>query len=456
MKSYIVKLDQAIPVVYFSVSFAICIVFALVVPPFQVADEFVHFFYASGVSTGAIFPTGLPDGSSGGLIPEAHIQISKGFHSIPFNADIKLDRTLLNEIASVRYNGSMSNVSFGAAALYSPIAYLVPGISLALFRFLDLSPLDAFYAGRIANATFWLLVITLSLKYLTRGRVFFSAVVMMPMLLSQLASYSSDAATIGLTALIAMLISRLWCSPIKTLKEYLFPAVLCGVLATIKPPAILLVLPLMFICARNKDWTALVVVSFASVSLPLIWFVFSSSSGMAQGDYAKLHNINPSMQLEYLLESPFQIFYIAYNTISENILFYYKSAVGIFGWLDTLMPNTFYYILGIALVIAFIGSLFEAHINSISLSIICTVSFLLYSAGIFAALYLSWSPVGAQWVSGVQGRYFLNAFLIFAIAIPSLSKTVSWGILAIPLVWFLQIICTAESLKIIIYRYYLV
>jgi uncharacterized membrane protein len=58
---------------------------------------------------------------------------------------------------------------------------------------------------------------------------------------------------------------------------------------------------------------------------------------------------------------------------------------------------------------------------------------------IFAAQYLTWTPVGATRIEGVQGRYFLPVALIAGAALarrsarePAIARAMAWPVLLFP------------------------
>ncbi|MBB6262632.1 putative membrane protein [Paenochrobactrum gallinarii] len=154
-------------------------------------------------------------------------------------------------------------------------------------------------------------------------------------------------------------------------------------------------------------------------------------------------------------QNPFSIFQIAKETIATRSTFYIESAVGIFGWLDTPMPKWYYLAMIAAISIATIAHIFEIKTNDKPLQLSLFSSCVIYSAAVFASLYLYYTPVGAPAVYGVQGRYLLVSAIILSVATPSIMRGHQSMILTVPVIWLIQLICAIESFRVIVFRYYL-
>jgi uncharacterized membrane protein len=79
----------------------------------------------------------------------------------------------------------------------------------------------------------------------------------------------------------------------------------------------------------------------------------------------------------------------------------------VLGWLDTPLPHTAHRIAGLSLLVAVALVLTRGPDVRSRLRVAAAPLLLLTAGAVILAQYLSWTPVGAHAVEGVQGRYFL-------------------------------------------------
>ena len=128
-------------------------------------------------------------------------------------------------------------------------------------------------------------------------------------------------------------------------------------------------------------------------------------------------------QKAFLLGNPEAFLGAFLNALHEYKYFYMNSFVGCLGTLDTNYPTPVSAsILCVLLVISIYDSIRVEGINwKIKLVdfILIVTSFL----GSFLYIYITWTPtvlgVGANFISGVQGRYFIPIYLFFAVLFAS-------------------------------------
>jgi uncharacterized membrane protein len=137
--------------------------------------------------------------------------------------------------------------------------------------------------------------------------------------------------------------------------------------------------------------------------------------------------------------------------------------VGDMGWLDTYLPPKMVYLYLFVLILYSIIDKTEHRISR-KQKFIALFTFLIIFTTIFAFEYITWTPVGENFIAGVQSRYFIPiAPLIFLILynridvlkisdkrIPFKSKPLINLFLIIFVIIFLSI-----SIFILISRYYI-
>ncbi len=177
-----------------------------------------------------------------------------------------------------------------------------------------------------------------------------------------------------------------------------------------------------------------------------------------------LESIDAAGQVHYLLSHPFAVVQVALQTLKNNHHPYSHMFIGVLGWLDTPLPDPFYPLAWAVLWAAFAYGLSWGRSGAWRWTpVVAGGVFLFCFAAIHAALYLTWNVVGADYVQGVQGRYFLPlAFLVclmiegpFAAA-PQHQRAVDIGYRALAaLVLAFPIVSLLVVERIIVLRYYL-
>jgi len=81
--------------------------------------------------------------------------------------------------------------------------------------------------------------------------------------------------------------------------------------------------------------------------------------------------------------------------------------IGKFGWLDTRLPNYLYWVYSIALIAVFLfDNNYEGRLTTGS-RVLLLATFALIFLGTYTTFYIIFTPVGANYISGFQGRYLL-------------------------------------------------
>jgi len=116
---------------------------------------------------------------------------------------------------------------------------------------------------------------------------------------------------------------------------------------------------------------------------------------------------------------PNAFFVVLWKTLNsnENLQFFWKSFIGILGWLELPLPEWTYSVISVSGSALLILGLFATQKYAIrearlALTIMALTSVLL----VFFALLVTWTPHPADMIKGVQGRYFFVPSLMLAYA----------------------------------------
>jgi uncharacterized membrane protein len=440
-----------LPFIFVVLALPSSLLFAYLTPPFQVPDEIEHYFYARSVSLGHLFPRQLESGGAGGVVTTTDQHLVQIFQGIPFKPQVKVTAEMLASAARLP-DGPEVSQNYWGAAIYPPSAYVVPAAALFTLSRLDLNPLCVFFGGRLANTIAYALIGALAIWLTPVGKFAFCLILLLPMSLSQAGSFSADAQVFSLAAIICALIAREAGRELPAVPNLVVSALLLVLLATTKAPLISLVIPLAVVSWRRSRLlaaalTAVVLVLFA------FWidkFVLTEAQAIRA---SRLGNVSASQQLSFLLASPFSVLSIAVHTIGSLWWRYIQGVIGIFGWLDTAMGKWFYYLA--AFCIASIAAITTTERSSRS-NMAFLASAVLATALTFGALYLSWSKVGSDIVSGVQGRYFIPILFPAALALPGIAKrSGQWSAAGLVPILVLWVTSAAYVPLVLVERFYL-
>ncbi len=126
---------------------------------------------------------------------------------------------------------------------------------------------------------------------------------------------------------------------------------------------------------------------------------------------------NPAEQKNFILRNPITYIGIIFNTVIKSGNLYMVSIIGLFGWIDTQVPEALAYLyLTILLILSLLSPSPGIHIGIVKKLIILGTLLITFSL-IETAMYLYCNPVGSSSIIAVQGRYFIAVspllFLLF-------------------------------------------
>jgi uncharacterized membrane protein len=280
-----------------------------------------------------------------------------------------------------------------------------------------------------------------------------SVFMLLPIAVFQISSFSVDAQTFGMFALVFGLYLRMR----RGFSWALFAAalVLSAVVALGKPVYALACLIFAFAVPRGKQRSsALLALLTVIVGLTVVWSQLTADLFVEP----LVANVDPRGQVKYVLDQPLRVLPLLRDTLVSTGPRLAIEVVGTLGWLDTQLPRPLirvsWLLLGVALVVN-IGDRAGTKGGSIHILGAAVLSVLVTGA-IFGALYVFWTPVGARMVEGLQGRYFLPLYWLGWLSIPHLAvdevvvRRLRWLTLAV------QVLLAAWAIHVTFHRYWAV
>jgi uncharacterized membrane protein len=347
------------------------------------------------------------------------------------------------------------------------IPYLPQAVGMIIGKLFGANLLYLLYLGRLFNLVAALLLVFLAIRLAPAFQWLFAAIGLLPMTLYQFGSLSYDAATIGLSFLLLSILLKMTFGTGDTLrkKELIWLIVVAFLLATSKPPYFLIALAFLIIPVAKFGTIRKYAILFAGIIIgtllisqswdysrklalkltaettndnePMALF-FPADPGperlsgftnpLAQALPMLPHTaqeatenqsspppeiiqqtpvIDPGMQISFILKNPVEYAGILLQTLKTSGNLYIVSLVGLFGWIDTQVPDWLAFIYLFLLLLIALSSGTPSHSLTLIQKTMLAGIFLVLFVLVETALYLYCNPVGSPAIIAVQGRYFI-------------------------------------------------
>ncbi|MBQ9211013.1 MAG: DUF2142 domain-containing protein [Clostridia bacterium] len=390
------------------------ILFMFAITPNAGPDESSHFDDSYGVSNYLLFQPNKAEGNA--LEFDVDGQWEANFNSPTKYAQI------VQRLFEPR-GADETKINWVPTSFSYPLMFLPQALGLAVGRLLRVNPLWLYYLGRFFNLLFYALCVYLAVRAVPRKKELFFGIGLLPMAIHQAASYSYDAFTNGLALLwTALALRTIWRETPMEKKEYLSLILVGAVMAPSKVVYIILA-GLLFLIPKkrfvrwNKPFSIGVMILTMAVILAAFW-IPSARSGSAV-----LKSGSDVYTLETILRDPIHILRILFYSAEENLLEWLAEATGFVFcgyslWIDVYLPVAYL----LLLVVLSQKKVSEPELGSqpwnraMLLLIICGGIVLLEMVEV-----LIWTPVGANRVFGIQGRYFIPLMPVIFLALETKS-----------------------------------
>jgi uncharacterized membrane protein len=307
-------------------------------PPFQVPDEYAHFYRSYELSQGNL------DIKIANM-PKSVMDFTRSVSAnIPFHEENKQSKkALLAELSRPFQAQPVEPIDITNLYVYSPVTYIPQAIGILIGRLLQLPPLLILYLGRLTNLAVWITLVYLAIRLTPLHPRLFAALALMPMALFLAASLSVDAATIAIGFLWLALVFRLAYNRNRPIQigDWLALGAAGILLALCKSVYVILILAVFLIPYRRKlTWKAdLVVAVLVLIAAGLAGFLWLQATvnytGLQDADQYHMPTVT---DLSAYLANPAQIFQVFWNSFARDFHTVIRTMVGVFGWLDTPMP----------------------------------------------------------------------------------------------------------------------
>ena len=417
----LLRLDPGAVLLALGVAFGVF--FAIATPPHDPPDEERHHARAWLVSNGWLGVVGGAPGHAASVPREITQLHPPGHHRNPASERAPKWRASPHTFAERRagLEGALARWDLQPVRYvtpYNPLVYAPYVPALWLARAFDLSAAAELLLARLAGLACWLAGVVATLRIAPCQRWLITAVALLPMSLFQAGSISADPPT----QLAIFWFFAEWLRAAGRDGETRGPRDLARLLAAacalglVKPGYAPLALACVALPGAPGRRAALGAAALAAAVLPtLAWAAVVA----AAEEPALVPGADLAGQLRFVLGHPLRFLAAIASTVVALAGAWLEGMVAQLGHFDVEIP-TAVTALGLAAVTAS-ASLDRGRLG-LATRLGALAAFGITSVAVMAMAYLGWTPVGADRIPGIQGRYFLLMLPFALLAAPRIPR----------------------------------
>jgi uncharacterized membrane protein len=377
-------------------------------PPYMGADELAHAYRGNQATFGQLIAERVHKRMiiAGGATDMSLYEAMVPFDHIRFHLATKADLADYQAAGAIRWDGRTTRAGYPGSAIYPPFFYLPQSAGFALGKLLDWPVVQSLYAARAANALTCALIGFAALMIVGRARLLMFSLLLLPMSVALYSTLTNDGLLIVTTALGCAVICRAMHEgrPLQRM-EVVAAAVCFALVGMTKLPYALLGLIFLACSTERPRWRyAACAAVFGLSAAWTAWMALAVQTSITSPGL----NVDAGDQLRWLAAHPMALFSVAGQTLKNNFDPYVHMFIGVLGWLDAGLPESYHRVAWPVLGLALAASLSRGRNAAWRWApLLAAVILVALFGAIHAALYLTWNEVGASYVQGVQGRYFL-------------------------------------------------
>jgi uncharacterized membrane protein len=418
----------------------------LSIPPMKSPDEGAHHVRAYGITEGIFL---LKSGSHQNSSLHVDVNLIEFVDGFIGNKWIT-DRDLKTKLKQLRWTGQLRFYDSASTGYKNPLLYLPQAAGIWLGKQLQLTIYDTYYVARSFSLAASLMLIFFSLVIFFPNPLVIGLLIL-PMSMFQMMMPTADGITNGLALLILCLFSRLHSAQIHSVPSSLLLAIAICFLVSSRIYTFPILLLLLFLPSVYKPPLKIALFAISAVAC-IGWLTFSLSNSTDLRMSRPLSSMQIAM---HYLSHPIEWITIFINTISSpaQLEFYGKSFIGILGWLHIHLPQWYYYLSPVVLILL-IATVFLKNAKSRQYLILDKNTLvylgiaLLMCLLVFNGMLVGWTPFPSPLIEGVQGRYLWipACCLAFCLNAKHAYSKLNIGILILSLVLNVYIIVDSYTL----------
>lgn len=415
--------------------FILGLAFTFLVPPLQKPDEHGHFIRSILLSHGKVFLTNKDERLS---IEKQYYDLIHDplLNAIPYYSQIKFNTAwyITSPFAAKSAYKLVNETTWGQFMLPAS-SYIPYAVGVSISRLFHLNAYLTFFIGRLTMfllAFVWMIFLYKKIPHTFKPILLF--VFSIPMLIHQITGYNYDAMQymMGFSLFVLMLnllqIRKLTWTHLGLLSGVF---ILYLILKLSFEPMLLLIFLIPFKKIDRKLFGYLKKIFFIIAIILACYFLIKSTFFISASRYTHHpKGINPTLQIQYILNHPIKYIQIFTQSSINLAKFHVQGLIGIFGWLDYSMePWVYILFIGTSVHLVFTTKLEKKdRMKPWQILLILGSVFLTY-AFIMTLFYLNWKTVGSPVIDGTQGRYFMSLLPFVLLSAIQLKRQSPKGIL---------------------------
>jgi len=393
--------------------------FIYVNPPWQSNDEDRHFYNAYAISEGIIGPQYV-NGKVGQKLPIDLTNTVRSYQGIPFSKEAKVDKRSVEKDRKKKIRSFKKAHFPNPSSGISPVGYIPASIGIFVAKTLNKGAIDIGYWARLFSLFSYLLIVYFAFRLLPISfQPVLFVVSLCPMVLYQAASVSYDTLTYSFLFLFLAFVIHHYFSDKKLSWKHIGILVAIAFLQGFVKGGYfilfftVLVIPMRRFNTKGIYFALIAGLIIASFIPPIIWKSYKSTLNIppeAFNFFQKDFRFDNGANLKFQLGDPVNMALVVIKNIFTQGKVWVSGVVGRFGYSYTLLPS--WAVICWYFLFLTTACLIRKKVNWTFIIVFSALS-LLNIAAIIGGFYLG-SPVGANFIYGLQGRYF-SPILPFAI-----------------------------------------
>ena len=402
-------------------------------PPLRGPDEGAHFLRAYGVAQGDIVPSTYDQQGRKGVVVPAGLHADLKFFEVwtPGSTyrDAMKDFLRLRSAQEGQADARPPVFAvYDGAESYSPVPYLAYIAPTWISRAAGLDFVGMLYLMRLTGFIAMTAVAAYAIAVTPYLKWTFLLIATLPAALYGRTVVSADGASLSFMLAITALCLR--SAAERSSGQTGERAVWMALCALAKPPQVAFVIleamsrPLHDL---PRHWRSVSLIVVPAIVLSVLWVVAVSADVGAWRIIAwnetRAELFDPSRKLRFLFEDPLHFPKLLVASLSY-VSDLWHQLIGVLGWLDTPLQDWVYPILTLFLLATFTAPLPLDFRSRYQIAGVAALAVLGYVLAVYLIFYLTWTPLDADIIWGVQGRYFVVVLPLIALCVAAL---LNWG-----------------------------
>ena len=399
-------------------------------PPLRGPDETPHFLRAYGIAQGDFIPATRDEQGRKGILlpPRLHAgfdYFERSWGQSKAGGYGPVFRAYFDHPPAFDPAGPPIFVAYAGSEGYSPIAYLPQAAAALIARALDLDFLATQYLMRIAGLIAITAMLAVAVRLIPALAWPLVVIAMLPAALYGRSVISADGTTLAAAAMVIALWLQGRLNP--ELRQPGRQSLWLALGALTKPPNLAFVLLELIPLRRRWRLLALTIVPALCVAVFWTWAGGADTAAWRMVEITGHPSAayDPGHRIGYLLGDPLHFPLAVVRAVSEKDLGeLWRQVIGVLGLFDTVLHDWVYPTLTATLLASFVTRLPAAAAMRAQLALTAATTIVGYAIAVYFICYLVFTPLDADSVWGVQGRYFVPILPLAAIVVAAL---VNWS-----------------------------